>query len=272
MPLTTLPELRKAAAAVHGAIAAFQTGFVEIMQAVYREGQAAQTPVIVETTPKCWDYNRPVLFGAVLEEMAARNDIPVCLHLDRAGSLKQIERAIGYGYTSVMLEEIPQTWLEEAAGLCAGAGVSLGVHLNPIPYGNRNRSAGELSERLEYFRSLKIEMLGIDLKECLFTYGSGGKIVLDRNAANVVRDCLEKGFFLILQNGNQLSDQAVQAVAAGGFYAVNFGDETGRVYCDGMKEAIRLTPYETDPLIYTSEALNYVRELVRERISLCSFL
>ena len=50
MPLTTLPELRKAAAAVHGAIAAFQTGFVEIMQAVYREGQAAQTPVIVETT------------------------------------------------------------------------------------------------------------------------------------------------------------------------------------------------------------------------------
>ena len=95
---------------------------------------------------------------------------------------------------------IPQTWLEEAAGLCAGAGVSLGVHLNPIPYGNRNRSAGELSERLEYFRALKIEMLGIDLKECLFTYGSGGKIVLDRSAAIVVRDCLEKGFFLILQN------------------------------------------------------------------------
>ena len=290
MPLTTLPELRKEAASVHGAIAAFQTDCVEMMQAVCREAQAARTPVIVQTTPKCWDYNRPALFAAALKELTARNDIPVCLHLEQAKSLEQIERAIEYGYTSVMFEDIEEmglfdkdpsnvgtigvkplseTRLEDAAGLCAGAGISMGVRLHPMLFGNRNRYARERSERLEYFRSLKIEILGIDLMECYFIHRSGGEAVLDGNIVDAIQSCLRQEFSLILQNGSRLSDQEVQAVVAEGFYAVNFADEAGRVYCDGMKEAIRISPSETDPLIYTSEAMNYVRQLVNERISLC---
>lgn len=290
MPLTTLPELRKEAVSVPAAIAAFQTDFVEMIQAVCREAQGAQMPVIVQTTPKCWGHNRPV-FAAALKEMTARNDMPVCLHLERAKCLKQIEKAIEYGYTSVMLEEIeeaglidgepensemisgkriPGTRLEEAAGLCADAGISLGVRMNPPTAKFGNRYTGELNERLEYLRSLKIGILGINLKESHFIHKSGGETLLDRKIAEPLQSCLGKKFSLILQNGSELSDRAIQAAVNEGFYAVNFADETGRVYCDGMKEAIRLSPCETDPSIYTAEAMRYVRQLVRERISLCA--
>lgn len=80
-------------------------------------------------------------FIRIIRDEIAKSTVPICLHLDHAGSLDEIREAIDVGYTSVMIDASRETWgdnLElsrKAVELCSPHGVSVESELGRIESG-----------------------------------------------------------------------------------------------------------------------------------------
>jgi len=69
------------------------------------EGSAAErAPVILMVLPSHTPLSRWPGLVAMVQAQASRLDLPVCLHLDHAIDLKQVEAALDLGFSSVMID------------------------------------------------------------------------------------------------------------------------------------------------------------------------
>ncbi len=102
MILSPLPLLRHAQA--HGyAIPAFNVNHLETILAVMDAARECASPVILQTSEGAVQYAGLGMLIA-MANAAAEGDLPVVLHFDHGKDLALLKKAIGSGYTSVMID------------------------------------------------------------------------------------------------------------------------------------------------------------------------
>jgi len=135
--LTTLKQVL--AKADHGgyAVPAFNINNLEILQAVLGAAMKLKSPVILQTSEGAIEYAGMNYLIALVRE-AAKEKIPVVLHLDHGKDLKVIKKAIDSGYTSVMIDASTNPYKENVAatravvGWARRRGVSVEAELGAI--------------------------------------------------------------------------------------------------------------------------------------------
>ncbi|MBO8991926.1 class II fructose-bisphosphate aldolase, partial [Listeria monocytogenes] len=78
------------------------------------EVEANNAPVILEIHPDEIEYLGDN-FVATVREYAHRSKVPVVIHMDHGGTIKDVMRAIRNGYTSVMIDASRASYEENVA-------------------------------------------------------------------------------------------------------------------------------------------------------------
>lgn len=102
--LVTMKELLNKVHENNSAVGAFSVGNMEMIMGVIRAAEELDTPVILQIAEKRLG-NSPLQLMAPMMVSAAKNaKVPVAVHLDHGLTLQCIKDALGYGFTSVMLD------------------------------------------------------------------------------------------------------------------------------------------------------------------------
>lgn len=101
--MTTLKQVLAKAERGGYAVPAFNINNMEICQAVMAAAVKLKSPVILQTSEGAIEYAGMDYLKALVYE-AAKAKVPVVFHLDHGKDLKIIKKAIGFGYTSVMID------------------------------------------------------------------------------------------------------------------------------------------------------------------------
>ena len=102
--LVTMKELLIKAEKENFAVGAFSVGNMEMVMGVLRAAEELETPVILQIAEKRLG-NSPLELMAPMMVSAAKNaKVDVAVHLDHGLTLDCIRAALGYGFTSVMLD------------------------------------------------------------------------------------------------------------------------------------------------------------------------
>ncbi|MBP6944867.1 class II fructose-1,6-bisphosphate aldolase [Patescibacteria group bacterium] len=109
--LVSSASLLKKARAGKYAIPAFNINDLEMLKAVIQAAVLERSPIIVQTSEGAIEYAGMDYLIAMVN-VAAKNKIPVVLHLDHGKNLKTIKLAIDSGYTSVMFDGSALPYLE----------------------------------------------------------------------------------------------------------------------------------------------------------------
>ena len=85
-------------------VGAFNTHNLEMLPDIIRGAKEMGAPVIVQASAGTAEYIGYDVMVAVVKTMAEKYMVDVCLHLDHARNLEDIEKAIEAGFTSVMFD------------------------------------------------------------------------------------------------------------------------------------------------------------------------
>ena len=109
MPLVTLNEVLSEAEDKNIAIGAFNIANYESCKAVFDSAKELKMPVIIQIFRRLVDNEKARDLAGLVRSMAEDMPYPVVLHMDHGNSLFQVEKAIRYGFTSVMIDgsELP---------------------------------------------------------------------------------------------------------------------------------------------------------------------
>ena len=112
--LYTMKDLLKVAKENKFAVPAFNICSYDMLKAIMEEVEEQNAPVILEIHPDEIAYLNDE-FVASVREYAHNSKVPVVIHMDHGGTIKDVMRAVRNGYTSVMIDASVQSYEDNLA-------------------------------------------------------------------------------------------------------------------------------------------------------------
>lgn len=104
MPLVKMTEVLSWAQQNNCAAGAFSVGNMEMIMGAIRAAEEMNTPIILQIAEKRLKQSPMELMAPMMVSAARNAKVPVAVHLDHGLTMECIEKALGYGFTSVMLD------------------------------------------------------------------------------------------------------------------------------------------------------------------------
>ena len=117
-----------------------------MLKAIIEESERLNAPVILEIHPDEIAYLNDEFVASVRAYAHNSKKVPVVIHLDHGGTVKDVLRAIRNGYTSVMIDASLQSFednlaiTKEVVALAHAVGVSVEAEIGTI--GNNGSAEG----------------------------------------------------------------------------------------------------------------------------------
>ena len=215
------------------AIGSFNTPNLECLLAVLGAAEELDVPVIIAHA-QCHEDVAPLdSIGPVMVEMAKRSRVKVCVHLDHGEDFEYCKRAIGLGFTSVMIDYSTKSYEENAAGTremvdyAHAHGVDVEAELGTMPQreGGGESAAQDLST-LYTNPSLVpdfLEKTGIDALAIAFGTAHGiykTKPVLNMDIITEVKKHTD--IPLVMHGGSGISHEEYREIIRRGIGKINY--------------------------------------------------
>lgn len=191
-----MKELLEHARKHNYAVPSFCVWNAETLLVVLETAQAMRAPVIVMNGPGELGLISPERFAAMASFFAQEFSIPAALHLDHGDTMQLVERAIGAGYTSVLLDYSARPFDENAAALqhvvklAAPKGVTVEGEVGHVGTADSVtvESQGDstlttIDEAVEYVRRTQVDALGVSIGNAHGNYTRLPRLDFDRLAA-----------------------------------------------------------------------------------------
>lgn len=104
MALVKMKELLKQASEKNRACGAFSVGNLEMIKGAVKAAEEMNTPVILQIAEVRLPYSPLSLMAPMMVEAAREAKVDIAVHLDHGKTLSVIRQALGYGFTSVMMD------------------------------------------------------------------------------------------------------------------------------------------------------------------------
>jgi len=276
MPLVTTKQMLLDAQKGHYAVGAFNVENMEMVKAVLQAAEEMRAPVILQTTPSTVRYGELENYVAIVSAETKKFSVPVCLHLDHGDSFALAVQAIHAGYTSIMIDgsgknlkaniKLTQK-VVEVAKVC---GIPVEAELGQVGGKEDDLEADgdkytDPDEAKEFAQRTGISSLAIAIGTAHGFYAKTP--VLDKERISKIRNCV--GIPLVLHGASGLSDEDVRECVARGMCKVNFATELRVAYTTAGKTLLSEEPDTFDPKKFGIAGMNAVKELVKNRISIC---
>lgn len=280
MPLVRGTEFLKAARKGGYAVGGFNTNNLEWTKAILAGAEAAQAPILIQTSMGAAKYmgGYQVCYDLVKDLIDSMNiTVPVALHLDH-GEYEDALKCIEVGYTSVMFDgsHLPfDENIEKAKDVVAKAhakGVSVECEVGTIG-GEEDGIVGR-GELADVEECKQMVATGIDYLACGIGNIHG---VYPENWAGLDFDHLKKiteavgsDVPLVLHGGSGIPVEQVQKAISLGVSKVNVNTECQQVFAAATRKYIEegkdLLDKGFDPRKLLKPGTDAVTELVKERI------
>lgn len=225
--LVTMREMLKAARTEHTAIGAFNIANYETAVAVLKAAEAEKRPVIIQLYQRLFNSEIAYDLEGMLERLATRATVPVALHLDHGATLKQVEDALAWGYTSVMYDGSTKPYAENVANttravqLAKAKGASSEGEIGHVAQGDET-ALTNVEEAVSFAKATGVDALAISIGTAHGYYKSTPKIDVARCQA--IADALPD-FPLVLHGGSGTPLEDVRKVIKAGIAKVNIATE-----------------------------------------------
>ncbi|MFH1193749.1 MAG: class II fructose-bisphosphate aldolase [bacterium] len=281
------------------AVPAFNINNMEICQAVMAAAIKLKSPVILQTSEGAIEYAGMDYLKALVYE-AAKAKVPVVFHLDHGKDLKIIKKAIGFGYTSVMIDASLLPFRENIAttkkvvGWARAKGVSVEAELGAIKGIEDLVSVSEKQafftnpeEAARFVKETRCDALAVSIGTAHGAFKSKNKVELDIarlakiNAAVGVPLVLhgasgvpKKLVDILRQYGGELAgaegvpDGQIKLAIKNGVRKINTDTDLRLAFAAGAREALFLDKKAFDPRKIMALARKYMQEVAENRIKL----
>jgi fructose-bisphosphate aldolase class II len=150
--LVTLAELLPLYLDRDAAVGAFNATVYADAEPVISAAERMKAPVIVQLGSYATSAMDIGLWGLLLGEMARRSSVPVCLHLDHATRIDEIQKAIDSGFSSVMIDGSQLSYegnveiTREVVARAKKRGVSVEAEIGSVAYSGSASHKAELTD------------------------------------------------------------------------------------------------------------------------------
>lgn len=276
MPLVTSQELLKRAQRESYAVGAFNVENMEMVLAAIEAAQELRAPIIIQTTPSTVRYANLKQFYASVKAAAEDATVPVALHLDHGNSFELVMQALREGYTSLMIDG---SHLDFEGNIELTKRVVDAARPNNIPVEGELGKVGGKEDDLDVKEAAYtdpkqakefVERTGITSFAVAIGTAHGfykGIPQLDINRLAEIRKVVDVP--LVLHGASGLLDRDLTRCIEEGICKINFATELRVAFSNGVKSVLRAEPDVYDPKAYLKPAKENVKQLVKNRITVC---
>lgn len=273
--LYTMKDLLKVAKENQFAVPAFNICSYDMMKAIMEEVEAQNAPVILEIHPDEIAYLNDE-FVAAAKDYAHNSKVPVVIHMDHGGSVKDVMRAIRNGYTSVMIDASTQTFednmslTKEVVKLAHDVNVSVEAELGTI--GNNGSAEGgsaniiytDPNQAEEFVKETGIDTLAVAIGTAHGLYPKDMTPKLNIELLKELNERIDIPF--VLHGGSGNPDSEVSEAVKYGVAKVNLSSDLKSVFFDALREVLTKNPKMYEPGEVFPEANDKVKEVVKHKL------
>lgn len=270
-----MKELLKVAKENQFAVPAFNICSYDMLKAIIEESERLNAPVILEIHPDEIAYLNDE-FVASVRAYAHNSKVPVVIHLDHGGTVKDVLRAIRNGYTSVMIDASLQSFednlaiTKEVVALAHAVGVSVEAEIGTI--GNNGSAEGGAAniiytdpEQAKHFvEETNIDSLAIAIGTAHGLYPKDKTPKLNIELLKELNQQIDKPF--VLHGGSGNPDAEVSESVRYGVAKVNLSSDLKSVFFDALREILSDNPEMYEPNAVYPYANKKVQEVVKHKM------
>lgn len=257
------------------AVPAFNICSFDMLKAIMEEVEANNAPVILEIHPDEIEYLGDN-FVATVREYAHRSKVPVVIHMDHGGTIKDVMRAIRNGYTSVMIDASRASYEENVAltkqvvELARKVGVSVEAELGTI--GNNGSAEGgadtiiytDPDQAEDFVQRTGIDTLAVAIGTAHGLYPKDKKPELNMPLLKELNKRLDIPF--VLHGGSGNPDKEVSESVQYGVRKVNLSSDLKSVFFEEVRRVLVDNPAMYEPNQVYPSANEKVKEVVRHKL------
>jgi tagatose 1,6-diphosphate aldolase GatY/KbaY len=260
------------------AVVAFNVHTLEMLQAVVEAAEESGAPLILQTTTGTVKHLGAEYIAAAAKTAAARSHIPIALHLDHCQDFNLILKCIQAGYTSVMIDQSMHSFetnvnmtrkvVEIAQALNVNVEAELGKVggvEDDIKVEDHMASLADPEECRKFVELTGVPTLAPAIGTAHGIYKGEPNIDFDRIAEIATKTKVP----LVLHGGSGIPDVQVKRCISLGMAKVNVATELKNAFSESLKQYFAEHPDELDPRSYMTKAKAAVKQLAKEKISIC---
>lgn len=273
--LYTMKELLKVAKENKFAVPAFNICSYDMLKAIVEEAERLNAPVILEIHPDEIAYLNDE-FVASVRAYAHNSKIPIVIHLDHGGTVKDVLRAIRNGYTSVMIDASLQSFednlaiTKEVVALAHAVNVSVEAEIGTI--GNNGSAEGgaatiiytDPEQAKRFVEETNIDSLAIAIGTAHGLYPKDKTPKLNIELLKELNQQIDKPF--VLHGGSGNPDAEVSESVKYGVAKVNLSSDLKSVFFDALRETLSENPEMYEPNAVYPYANKKVQEVVKHKM------
>lgn len=254
-------------------IPAFNVYNVESAMGVLAAAEEAKSPVILQLYPRLVNEDIGYYVAPAILAGAAKVSVPVCFHLDHGPSEVEVQKALRYGATGVMIDGSVHPFEENVAltkhivDMATAIGVGVEGELGHIGSVNDDKMDAftDPAEAAEFVRRTGVTCLAVLIGNAHGHYKQTPKLDIDRVKA--IRESTG-GIPLVLHGGSGIPDEQVKAAIAAGVRKMNIGTDVCCAFAQGTKETMDDPNRSLAIDIFMKRPIQTVKELALEKIRL----
>ncbi|HBL77094.1 MAG: hypothetical protein A2W90_19015 [Bacteroidetes bacterium GWF2_42_66] len=272
MPLVKLSEVLAIAEEKGIAIGAFNIGNYESCKAVIETANELKLPVIVQIFRRLFDNGKARDLAALVKGMAADSDVPVVMHLDHGKTIEQVEKAIQYGVTSVMIDACDLPFSDniritrEVVLMAHKEGISVEAELGHVLPQDSDNKASFLTvpeEAKEFASKTSVDALAVAIGTAHGHYKEPP--VLDIERLKRIQSVVDVP--LVLHGGSDTPIEDVKKTIRFGIRKINIATELHQVYLDELLVQSELHRGKFSPIdVFMHPVYEKMKELVKEKM------
>lgn len=273
--LYTMKDLLKVAREHKFAVPAFNICSYDMLKAIMEEVQEQQAPVIIEIHPDEIAYLNDE-FVATVREYAHKASVPVVIHMDHGGTVKDVMRAIRNGYTSVMIDASAESFednlaiTQQVVELAHDVNVSVEAELGTI--GNNGSAEGgsaniiytDPDQAEEFVKETGIDTLAVAIGTAHGLYPKDKTPELNIELLKELHKRIDIPF--VLHGGSGNPDNEVSESVKYGVAKVNLSSDLKSVFFDKIRKVLSENPNVYEPGEVYPRANERVKEVVRHKL------
>lgn len=267
--MLTLNEVLPQARMEGRALGGFNVANLETLLAVFHAAEGERSPVIIQVYQRLFQDERAALLATMVSRLAGESPIPVVLHLDHGSSLEQIRKAIGLGYTSVMIDgsQLPfagnVALTSEAVKIAHDAGVAIEAEIGHVPFGDGPVELSTAAEASEFVARTGVDALAISIGTAHGFYKQEPKLDIPR--AREIGQAVS--IPLVLHGGTGVPDEQLKQAIACGVAKINIATEIQSMFLRGVAAELVKNGDKFKPLdLYFKPVEEQIRDYVRSKI------
>ncbi|EOH98069.1 ketose-bisphosphate aldolase [Enterococcus pallens] len=274
--LYTMKDLLAVAKENKFAVPAFNICSYDMMKAIMEEAEVQNAPVILEIHPDEIAYLNNE-FVAAAREYAHNSSVPVVIHMDHGGTIKDVMRAIRNGYTSVMIDASAQPYEDNLAitkqvvELAHNVNVSVEAELGTI--GNNGSAEGgsaniiytDPDQAETFVKETGIDTLAVAIGTAHGLYPKNMTPKLNIELLKELNKRIDIPF--VLHGGSGNPDSEVSEAVKHGVAKVNLSSDLKSVFFDALREILSENPDMLEPGDVFPGANEKVKAVVRHKMT-----